>query len=60
MSKQCPVCGNVSINDSTKFCHADGAVMEDLRACSCGERLLKHFKFCPKCGAKQEIQCQTS
>jgi predicted RNA-binding Zn-ribbon protein involved in translation (DUF1610 family) len=54
MSKQCPVCGNVSINDSTKFCHADGAVMEDLRACSCGERLLKHFKFCPKCGAKQE------
>jgi ribosomal protein L32 len=61
MSKQCPECGNISINDTTKFCHQDGAVMVELKACSCGERLLKHFKFCPKCGTKQEkeMQCWT-
>jgi ribosomal protein L32 len=62
MSKQCPVCKNVSINNTTKFCHQDGAVMEELAKCTqCGEDLLVHFKFCPKCGKEQkkEMQCWT-
>jgi len=55
MSKQCPICKNVSIGNTTKFCHQDGTVMEELKECSkCGEDLLDHFKFCPKCGTKQE------
>ena len=51
MAKQCPRCGYLTIVGNDKFCLHDGAKLENLGCCSqCGTELLRHAKFCPKCG----------
>jgi predicted RNA-binding Zn-ribbon protein involved in translation (DUF1610 family) len=63
MTRQCPKCKNTTINDSYKFCHKDGTVMEDLKKCTtCNNSLLDHFEYCPKCGERVivEAECPTS
>jgi ribosomal protein L32 len=62
MTKQCPKCKDISINDNAKFCNQDGTVLIDLDSCNhCGEKTLPHYKFCSKCGLKLGgEECQTS
>jgi predicted amidophosphoribosyltransferase len=53
MTKQCPECKDISIDDEAKFCHRDGTQLNELDACNhCGAKFLPHFKFCRKCGLK--------
>jgi len=49
--KECPKCGNYSINPTHEFCTQCGVKMELLKVCACGQTMLKHWNNCPKCGA---------
>ena len=55
LTKSCPKCGAVIVDQDSKFCHQCGSAVDAAPVCvSCGSALAEGAMFCSKCGAKQE------